>query len=243
MPAPVHVVATLYFWLLFLTTAPLFTVVGVGVWLCTAPFDPGRAVLHRLVCAGCHGYLRAWPGWSVRVEGRERLPPGAAVLVANHQSVADVFAAMGLAHPFKFVSKASLFRVPLLGWMMHLLRYVPLERGRPQSTRGMLEACRGWLRRGVAVLLFPEGTYGPGDDFLPFKRGPFRLAVEERVPVVPVLLEGTHALVEGDGPFLRARARIRVRVLPPIPPEDFGEDDGALAARVRALLLAERGRG
>lgn len=233
-------VVTLYFWLLFLLTAPVLYVLGVLVWLATAPFDPDRRVLHRLVCRLCHAYLRAWPGWRVRVEGRELLPAGPAVLVANHQSMADIFAAMGLFHPFKFVSKASLFRVPLVGWMMSLLRYVPLHRGRPQSTREMFARCRVLLGRGVAVLLFPEGTYGPGHDLLPFKRGPFRLAREAGVPLVPVLLEGTASLVEGDGPWLAPRARLSVRVLAPIPPADFGPDEGALAERVRAVLREAR---
>jgi 1-acyl-sn-glycerol-3-phosphate acyltransferase len=151
--------------------------------------------------------------------------------------MADIFAAMGLFHPFKFVSKASLFRVPMVGWMMSLLRYVRVERGQPRSMRGMMEACRGWLRRGMAVLIFPEGTYGEVGRLLPFKRGAFRLAIEERVPVVPVVLQGTAQLVEGDGPWLSPRARVRVRVLPPVPVEALGEDEAELAERVRALLV------
>ena len=61
---------------------------------------------------------------------------------------------MGLHRPFKFVSKASLFSLPLVGWAMSMLRYVRLERGRPHSTRRMLEDCRGWLKRGMAVLMY-----------------------------------------------------------------------------------------
>jgi 1-acyl-sn-glycerol-3-phosphate acyltransferase len=159
------------------------------------------------------------------------------VLVANHQSMADIFAAMGLFHPFKFVSKASLFKVPLVGWMMSLLRYVRVERGRPQSMREMLEVCRGWLRRGMPVLIFPEGTYAEGGRLLPFRRGAFRLALEERVPVVPVVLRGTADLVLGDGPWMNPRAHVRVRVLPAVPPEDFGGDEAALAERVRGAFL------
>jgi len=237
----VRYLATLWLWLVFgLTAVPGF-VVGVALWLVTLPFDPERRVLHAYVCRWCFQYLHIWPGWRARVEGRELLPEGACVLVANHQSMADILAAMGLFHPFKFVSKASLFRVPLVGWMMSLLRYVRVERGRLQSMREMLEVCRAWLRRGMPVLIFPEGTYAEGGRLLPFRRGAFRLAVEERVPVVPVVLEGTTELVEGDGPWMNPRARVRVRVLPAVHPEDFGEDDGALADRVRGLILQALG--
>ncbi len=235
--------ATLWYWLVFgATVVPCF-VVGLGVWLVTAPFDPDRRVLHAYVCRWCFQYLRCWPGWRVRVEGRELLPQGPCVLVANHQSMADIFAAMGLFHPFKFVSKASLFRIPMVGWMMHLLRYVSLERGRPRSMQAMLERCRMWLRRGMPVLLFPEGTYAEGGTLLPFKRGAFLLAQEERVPVVPVVLQGTADLVEGDGPWMSPRALVRVRVLPPVPVEALGTDEAELTARVRQQVAEALARG
>ncbi|HSP78277.1 MAG TPA: lysophospholipid acyltransferase family protein [Myxococcaceae bacterium] len=230
-------VVTLWFWLVFgLTVLPCF-LVGVVLWLVTAPWDGDRRLLHAYVCRWCFLYLGCWPGWSVRVEGRELLPAGPCVLVANHQSMADIFACMGLFHPFKFVSKASLFRVPLVGWMMSLLRYVRLERGRTGSMLRMLTACRMWLRRGMPVLIFPEGTYAEGGTLLPFKRGAFRLATEERVPVVPVVLRGTADLVLGDGPWLNPRAHLRVRVLPPVTPEDFGEGELRLVERVRGDFL------
>ena len=135
--------------LFFLLTAPVCTVLGTLLWLVSAPFDPNRALLHAFVCRWCHVlYLRSWPGWRVSVEGRERLPPGPAVLVSNHQSAADIVAAMGLLHPFKFVSKASLFKLPMVGWMMSLMRYVPVERGHVHAMDRMLEDCRWWLSRG-----------------------------------------------------------------------------------------------
>lgn len=228
--------------LFFLLTAPVCTVLGTLLWLVSAPFDPNRALLHAFVCRWCHFfYLRIWPGWRVRVEGRERLPPGPAILISNHQSAADILAAMGLFHPFKFVSKASLFKVPMVGWMMSLMRYVPVERGHVHAMDRMLEDCRRWLRRKVAVLIFPEGTYAPPGQRLPFKRGAFRLAIEEQVPLVPVVLEGTTDILEGDGPWMHPRASVRVRVLPPLSVESLGNDDAALAARVRALYFEALG--
>lgn len=225
---------TLSFWLVFAIAGPIEALVGALVFLATALLDPDRRVLHAFICRWTFQYLRLFPSWRVAVTGRELLPPGPAVLVANHQSMADVVAMMGLYHPFKFVSKASLFRVPLVGWLMTLARYVSIERGKPKSTQQMMEDCRRWLRRGMAVLLFPEGTYGTGGKLLPFKRGAFVLAIEEKVPVVPVVLVGTTDLIEGDGPWMSPRARIRIQAMPPIPVEELGDDPAALAARVRA---------
>lgn len=214
------------FWLVFVLTSPLGFLLGLLIWLGTAPFDPQRHALHAFITRWTFTYLRLFPGWDVRVEGREHLPKGPCVYVANHQSMADVVAVMGLATPFKYVSKASLFSLPLVGWMMHLAQYVRLERGNTRSTQRMMDSCRQWLRRGVPVLIFPEGTYSDGSRLLPFKRGAFVLAAEEQVPLVPVVIEGTTGLILGDGPWLSPRCRIRVRVQPPVrvegEPEAFG---------------------
>ncbi len=228
-------VVTLLFGAVLLLTAPLCVLLGLLLLLVSFPFDRDRRALHALVCHWTFGYLRLNPLWRVRIEGREHLPKGASVLVANHQSLADVVVAMGLFHPYKFVSKVSLFRLPLVGWMMHLIRHIPLHRGRPGSTRAMLETSRRWLRRGMAVFFFPEGTYAEGEQLLPFRSGAFLLAIEEQVPVVPILIEGTRQLVDGDGPWLGPRAEVRVRVLQPrVPPA--GADAQAVADAVRLEL-------
>lgn len=240
-PSPASVAVTVVFWLVAAVTMPVLFLLALAVFALTAPFDPDRRVLHGFVCRTCHLYLRLNPLWRVRVEGRERIPPGASVLVVNHQSLADVAACMGLHRPFKFVSKASLFALPLVGWTMSLLRYVRLERGRPHSTRKMLADCRFWLRRGVAVLMFPEGTYAPGPALLHFKPGAFLLARDEAVPLVPVLLSGTGALVVGDGPWMAPRVDIRIRVLDPVHlPADA--DAVEAANEMRARFARELGR-
>lgn len=240
-PSPSSAAVTVAFWLAVVLTMPLLFVVAALVFVVSAPFDPDRRVLHAFVCRSCHAYLHLNPLWRVRVEGRERIPRGPSVLVVNHQSLADVAACMGLHRPFKFVSKASLFSLPLVGWSMRMLRYVRLERGRPHSTRAMLEDCRRWLRRGMAVLMFPEGTYAPGEALLHFKPGAFLLARDERVPLVPVLLTGTRDLVLGDGPWMAPRVDIRVRVLDPF---DFppGADAMRVAAEMRERFARELGR-
>lgn len=237
-PPAASVAVTVALGLAAAIAAPVVFLLVVLLSLVSAPFDRNQRLLHGFVCRACHGFLHLNPFWRVRVEGRERIPRGAAVLVANHQSLTDILATMGLFRPFKYVSKASLFALPLVGWAMRLLHYVRLERGRPHSTRRMLDDCRTWLRRGVAVLMFPEGTYASTEALLHFKPGAFLVAIEEGVPVVPVLVSGTRALMEGDGPWLAPRAEVTVRVLEPfrVPP---GKDAAQVAAETRALFARE----
>ncbi len=89
--------------------------------------------------------------------------------------------------------------------------------------------------------MFPEGTYAPGAALLHFKPGAFLLARDEGVPVVPVLLSGTRALVVGDGPWMAPRVDIRIRVLDPVqlPP---GADAVEAANEMRARFAHELGR-
>ncbi len=226
--------ATLWLGLAVLGTLPVAYLVAMALLLATARSDPHRRLAHRFVAGWCSQYLRCWPGWSLTVGGAERLPAGPCVLVANHQSMADILALMALPGSFKFVSKASLFEVPAIGRMMRWLRYVPLERGRLRSAEAMLEACAGLLEAGERVLIFPEATYAEGPRRLPFRRGAFRLAQAQRVPLVLVSLHGTAELVPGDGPWFSPRGAVRVEVREVLPPPPEDAELGPLVAEVEA---------
>jgi 1-acyl-sn-glycerol-3-phosphate acyltransferase len=89
----------------------------------------------------------------------------------------------------------------------------------------------------MSVLIFPEGTYSPDGHLLPFKAGAFVLAIEQQVPVVPVLVEGTPTLVYEDGPWMSPRAKVRVTVQEPLLPASLGADAEALAAKVRERYI------
>ena len=233
---------TFYYWLIFCPTIVFGWCWAVLLWLVVMPFDPTQKALHYFVTTWVFQYLRIWPGWSVKVLHRERLPRGPCVYVVNHQSMADVVAVMGLRTPYKFVSKDSLFTVPIVGWTMKMLKYIKVERGKPHSMHEMVESCRTWIRRGVPVLIFPEGTYSPDlHRLLPFKRGAFMVALEEKVPLVPVLLRGTTELIDEDGPWMSPRARISVEVQEPIVPLP-NETDEELANRTRKFFAEQLGK-
>jgi len=238
----VRYLVTAYYWVVFLTTSTVGFCLASVLFLFTAPFDPARRAFTRFVMTWSHCYVRIWPLWRVRVLHRERIPAGPCVIVVNHQSAADALAVMGLQLTYKFVAKASLFKLPIVGWLMRMMQFIPLERGRPHSTSDMFDGCRKWLRAGLPVLIFPEGTYSGGKRLLPFKRGAFLLAMEEKVPLVPVVLTGTPELIDGDGPLMSTRANIAVDVQAPLWPESFPATDEALATQVRAQFAQALGQ-
>lgn len=236
------------FALYFVISQPLWFVGALIVRIVTGPFDPRLRLLHLYTCVWGGHYARWMPGWQVTVRGREHIARGAAyVLCPNHQSLVDTLVLFTLMRHFKWVAKASVFRVPFIGWNMSLNGYIPLRRGDPDSVEAMLRACRAQLEAGSSVALFPEGTRSRDGRLRPFKRGAFTLAVEAGVKVVPIVLDGTAAALPKSTWRLglrRAPLPIVVEVLPPVGLDDLppGAGPAELRAEVRARMLAALAR-
>ena len=210
------------YWAFAIATMPFLMLGALAVFLVTLPFDRRRVVLHLYSCAWGSFYVVMNPLWRMRIEGRRKLPwRGPAVLVANHLSLADILVLYALFRPFKWVAKAELFRVPIVGWNMWINDYVPIRRGARESIREMMDHCRAHLARGSPVLLFPEGTRSRDGRLQPFKDGAFRLAVEAGCPVIPIAITGTFDSLPKTGVVLRNSMRAHVRVLDPISPSRY----------------------
>lgn len=228
-------------WLFFVASSAVLFLGAVVVWLVSSPFDRDGRALHLYSCFWAQLYFYVNPAWRLRIEGRERLPwRGPAVLVANHASLGDILILFGLYRPFKWVSKASNFKLPFIGWNMSLNRYVPLVRGDRESIAKMMVESGAWLSRGVPVLLFPEGTRSADGQLKAFKDGAFKLAVAHGCPVFPIVLSGTSEMIPKHGWVVRNRADCRVRVLAPVDPAAFGGDVERLREHVRAQMLAAK---
>lgn len=181
------------------------------------------------------------PLWHFRTSGTPPADPRRPyVVVSNHESFADILLISCLPWEMKWLSKAELFRVPVLGWLMRLAGDVPVRRGEGRSAVEALQRCREVLKTRVSVMIFPEGTRSTTDDMLPFKDGAFRLAVQTGSPILPLAVSGTStALRKHDWRFGRSVAE--VRVLAPI--ETTGlkvKDVPALRERVRQQILEAR---
>jgi 1-acyl-sn-glycerol-3-phosphate acyltransferase len=161
-------------------------------------------------------------------------------VVSNHESFADILLISHLPWEMKWLSKAELFRIPIMGWMMWLAGDIPVRRGFGPSAVEALERCRRALQNRVSVMIFPEGTRSRTSELLPFKDGAFRLAIEAGVPILPLAVSGTGtALRKHDWRFGQSHAE--VRVLDPV--ETTGltiSDIPQLKARVRQTIVEAR---
>ncbi len=229
------------FWLFIVVSSIVLFPVALLIWAVTAPFDRRLVLLHRFTCFWASLYSWLNPAWRVRIEGREKIRPGVPyVMVANHQSLLDVFVLFRLFAHFKWVAKIELFRIPCIGWNMRLNRYVQLRRGDRASIAEMMRACERTLAEGSPIMMFPEGTRSASGRLQAFKHGAFSLALRAGVPLLPIVVEGTAHALPKRGLVLQGRHAIRIRVLDEIPYASFaGMPVEALTEAVRRRIAAE----
>ncbi len=202
-------------------TSALFFPIAFVIWLTTIPFDRNLRWLHKFTCLWASLYIWVFPPWTVTVQGRAIVDPDQTyVIVSNYQSMLDVLIAFNLFIHFKWVSKAELFNIPLIGWNMYLNRYIRLKRGKGASIRKMYRACEKHLKRGSSVYLFPEGTRSVSGEMRDFKEGAFVLAKRMNLPVLPIVINGSKNAMPKNSFNFHGKSDIHVEILPPVHPDD-----------------------
>ena len=194
-----------------------------------SPYD----VLPR---AWAKGVLAA-AGVRVRIHNIERSGDGNPhIFLANHVSWYDIPALGSFLPRAKFVAKAELFKMPVLGGAMRAVGMVPIERQNRKAAFGAYDEAARRIREGNSVIVFPEGTRGYDYPLRPFKKGPFVLAIDAGAPIVPVLIHGAREVIR-RGSMMVHPGRIDVHLLEPVSVEGFSYDDrDMLAEKVRARI-------
>jgi 1-acyl-sn-glycerol-3-phosphate acyltransferase len=158
------------------------------------------------------GPLYRWSMWIVRtgvklarirvqITGREHILAQPSIFMANHVSNLDPPIILPLL-PFRtaFFIKRSLLKIPVVGVGMRLAGFIPVDRdGRLESARESVQAANKVLASGVNISTFPEGTRSRNGKLLPFKKGPFYLAMESGAPIIPISIWGSeHMMTKGS---------------------------------------------
>lgn len=232
---------SIWTWTVLVVSVLIILPLMAVVRLVTAPFDRGRYLTGRLFRYTGILPARLNPLWHFSWSGEPPADPRRPyVVVSNHESFADIMLISMLPWEMKWLSKAELFRIPVVGWMMSMSGDIPVKRGFGPSAIEAMRICRERLANRVSVMIFPEGTRSTNEDLLSFKDGAFRLAIEAGVPVLPLALSGTRLALPKKG-FIMGRARAEVRVLPPVETAGLTLDDVSdLRDRVRALIVSTR---
>lgn len=195
---------------------------------------PRETPLYRLTYHTVRLLLRLFFGF--RIEGAAHIPPGPALIVANHPSAFDPVV-LGAALPRRalFVGAAEFLTMPLVGWAMRAYGTIPVRRGQVDLSV-VKEAVRA-LEAGALVAIFPEGRVSPEGGAL--KPGAGVIAARAGVPTVPAAILGT-ARALPLGHYIPRPARVRVIFGPPLPPPPPG-DRAAADQMVEEALSWVRG--
>lgn len=217
-----------WFCLIFFTVFYVTLGVFVGIPL-SFILDRGTLLtLHRIAVLWARSTMATSPFWRLKVEGQENIQPGKHyVVVSNHQSMLDIFAALaGLPLHFKFMAKKELFSIPFLGWHMTFAGYIPIDRGKPQSGKEALGRAEGWLAKKVSVLFFPEGTRSLDGEIKKMKAGAFLAARKNDVEILPLVMQGTGEALPKKSWITKKSTLITVSIGTPvkIPPGEDLED-------------------
>ncbi|MCZ7586468.1 MAG: 1-acyl-sn-glycerol-3-phosphate acyltransferase [Deltaproteobacteria bacterium] len=202
--------------------------------------DPARYYTGRLFRFLGKMMTKVNPMWRIDVRGAEKItdPRRPYVVVSNHQSLADIPIISNLPWEMKWVSKASMFKLPVAGWMMRLAGDIPVNRADRDSRAAVHDTALSVLRRRCSVMFFAEGTRTKDERVLPFRDGAFRLAIAAQVPVLPLVVDGSRDCLPKHSWLLRRISRVHLAVLPPVETEGLGEGDtAALRDRVRGMIM------
>jgi len=180
--------------------------------------------------------------FGIRVRTRRLAPldPAAAyVFMSNHRSHLDVLAVVAAIPEFqlRWVAKRELTRVPFFGWALKRGGHIIIDRGDHVQAVETLRAAQRQTDQGISVIIFPEGTRAASDDaLLPFKKGGFMLAIQTGLPIVPIAVRGSRALLPKKTWRIRS-GTIDVVVGGPIPVAGAAREE--LMERVRAFMQAQ----
>jgi 1-acyl-sn-glycerol-3-phosphate acyltransferase len=216
----------------------LYTVVLGSVSLLSTIIDRRGNFAHK--CARAWSWLiLKTTGVHVEIEGLERLDPSRSyVFAANHQSIYDIpilFA--NIPFQLRIIAKQSLGRIPFMGWHLSRTGHLLVDRSKPGA--GVVRKMKRLVDEGHSLIVFPEGTRSTDGAVGRFKGGPFLIALDAGLPVVPITVIGSrHVMFRGK--LMVRPGRVRVVVHDPIDTGNVPRDAvRALASTVREVVAAD----
>jgi 1-acyl-sn-glycerol-3-phosphate acyltransferase len=224
----IRTVLMLTFWVL---AAPFAAVIGFPVAYITGD----ALLLYRLFAWGLRVGVRI-AGVRVETAGLDLLDPSRGyIFLSNHVSNLDPPIQIPLIpRRTSVIVKKVLFKIPILGLAMRIAELVPVDRGSREAGMKVVAAAKAVIQKGINMLIYAEGHRSLDGKLLPFKKGPFYLAMECGVPIVPVTIAGTHQAMP-KGRFAIKPGTVKVIFHPAIEPRDFGSRED-LMDKVRVVI-------
>ena len=158
-------------------------------------------------------------GINISLNGLENIGDSKSYLiVSNHQSYFDIFVLLAsLDLNFKFIAKASLFKIPFLGRSMKRLGYIPIDRENLRSALKSVKKSTDMLKNKTSILIFPEGTRSLDGKLLSFKKGGLNMFLKQgNITVLPVAIKGTVNILRKNSLAVHPGQKVELYILRPI---------------------------
>jgi len=171
-------------------------------------------------------------------------PKRSYIYMSNHQSNFDIPVLLAyLPVQFRWLAKAELFNIPIFGFAMHRAGYISIDRSNRRSAISSLKRAAKMIREGVSVIIFPEGTRSRDGNISTFKKGGFILALDSGVPIVPVIIHGTRAIMSRN--HLRIKpGKVVLEIGRPIETSQYNrKNKNDLLERVRQVIIESFEKG
>lgn len=191
-------------------------------------------ILLRPVRLFCSSWIR------VRIHGQEQIDNDrGGLFLINHQSFVDpILVAVMLTRPVSYLARDSLFRIPILGWILRHTHVIPISREAARG--GSIRAAIEQMEAGFLVGMFPEGTRSSDDDVHHFRPGFIAIVRRTTQPIYPVGIAGFNRIMPRGAWFIRP-GRVQVVYGPPLTADEVsqfqsGRDDAALCELARSRV-------
>ena len=221
-------IVSIIIWLVSTVLTITLWVVDLILIIILFPFDKKRKITHAQSFWWADALIGINPYWNVHVEGIENIDHNKTyVVIANHQSLADIIVLYKTRMQFKWVAKDSLFRVPFVGWCLSLGKHIRITRGELGSIKKVYREAADWLKKDMSVLFFPEGTRSETNEMNKFQNGAFKLAIKEKRPILPIRISGTGEAIPKGSWVFKTKVSPSLKILPSIDTEDLSPGDFA----------------
>lgn len=218
-------IKSILFWIYYFIVITTCLFATLIVFVLTFWFDKYRIWPNKMLRLLGMAMIKINPGWKTTIEGIEHFKEGEPVIfISNHQGFMDMPLFYLLPWQMKWVSKKSLFKVPILGWLISITGHLAIDR-KQKGVIKQLFALEDPVKDGVPVMIFPEGTRTMNGDVKIFKSGAFIMATKLDVPVQPVIIDGSFQIFPSGEWRFKFHQPLFIKITPKIYPSEFNSID------------------
>ncbi len=201
-------------------------------------FGPYSIIIYYIAKIWTNSILFA-AGVKLHVEGLEKIDPRKSyIFIGNHQSHFDVLSVFSvLPLTVRFMAKKELFKIPVFGWSLYASGTIKIDRSNRERAIKSMNNALDRIKRGVSVVVFPEGTRSEDGKIRDFKKGGFVLAIKGGIPIVPISISGSRFILPKNTVRINP-GDIKIVITDPIQTDQLGyQEREKLSSEVRRIIV------